>query len=275
MPARRTSTRRIVVKGPGARKEAWEKKQTRTSRPKKKTSRKAPKRKTSKAATPRKAPTKRRTSRKPAKDIAVPLPTKTKAQEQKSTTYTEQRAIADAHRLLAEYDTPGYTVQFSNRLTRALGNVNHRTKIIKFSRPLFDRASATQRREVVIHEVAHAVVAHHHGRRPGVSHGKEWKDQMKRMGIKSPSRTHTVDRTGLRRQRKDTINVKCCGQTYRITAKRAQRFFEGIKAFRAQCKCPGGHLDEMRFATKADEAAYKRLAKPLLRRNVAICCAGR
>lgn len=148
-------------------------------------------------------------------------------------------------------------------MTSAMGKVNHRRKMISFSRPLFDRGTPDQRRQIMIHEVAHAVVAFFHGRQPGVSHGKEWRSQMRKMGIANPSRTHSVSREGLKRKRRDTIAVTCCGKEFRITIKRLARG-------RTRCKC-GGPLE---FASDADRRAFEAATRPMTA-NMRVCGLGR
>lgn len=160
--------------------------------------------------------------------------------------------------MLAQWKTPGYTAKFSGRLTSCMGKVNHRSRVVTYSRPLWARASVKQRRETVIHEVAHAIVACHHGREPGVSHGAAWKSQMRKMGVSSPARCHSVDRTGLKRQRSDTIAIRCCGREHRVTMKRLRRIILGG----AQCKCGGGRLEQIQFATPQDRDRYKRFLTP-------------
>lgn len=217
----------------------------------------------------RRARVRRRTSR-----AGVPKRTsraKVASKEVRSETNTEQQAIAEAHRLLAKWKVPGYTAAFSNRMTSSMGKVNHRTKVITFSRPLWERASPSERKETVIHEIAHAVVAHFHGRKPGVSHGKEWKRQMRAMGIRNPRRTHAVSRAGLKRTRSDTISVTCCGVKHRITLKRLAR----IGGTGGRCRCKGGGTDEIRFATKADRDRFERYMAAALTPNVCMLDKGR
>lgn len=70
---------------------------------------------------------------------------------------------------------------------------------IRLSRgPLWRRASPAERRQTVIHELAHILAdafANRHTR-----HGPEWKAMMRQLGAE-PDRCHLVGREGLRRQR--------------------------------------------------------------------------
>jgi len=232
----------------------------------KRTSKKAaaPKKRTSRPAVTRRKRVSRPATRKTSRPAA---PRKAAApKESRSETNPEQKALAETHRLLAQWKVPGYAAVFSNRLTSSMGRVNHRSKVITYSRPIWERATAEDRRVTVIHEVAHAIVAHFHGRAPGVSHGAQWKRQMRAMGIKKPQRCHKVSTEGLKRQRRDTVAVTCCGNEFRVTLKRLHRSL----ASGARCKCRGGGTDAISFATKQDEARYQRYTQPL-RANVSIC----
>lgn len=138
---------------------------------------------------------------------------------------TESWAVGETKALLSKWGVPPFKVEFNNRQTRALGKVNYRTRIISYSRPLWARATDEQKNEVVIHEVAHAVVEHREGRKPGTSHGYAWKAQMIDMGIPAHkvSAYHTIDRTGLHRIRSDSVELMCCGKKFGITMKRLAR----------------------------------------------------
>lgn len=61
---------------------------------------------------------------------------------------------------------------------------------------LWRRASPEERRNTVIHELAH-ILANCSAKR-NVGHGRVWKSTMIRLGL-APKRCHAVDRTGLRR----------------------------------------------------------------------------
>lgn len=186
------------------------KKPRRASR--RKVSRKAPPRKTSKKASPKKT-----SSRKPARRVSS-------GAARKPAKGSEATAITDTQRLLRRWMVPrAYAVKFSDAQTSAMGKVNYRSRTISYSRPLWERATSTQRAEVVIHEVAHAVVEAFQGRTFGVQHGEAWKKQMRAMGIRQPSAYHTVSREGLKRTRTDTIDVLCCGTAFRMTVKKASQ----------------------------------------------------
>lgn len=226
------------------------------------TSRKVKKAPAKKTSRPRKAPAKK-TSRKRITNRPAPRKQTAAPKESRSETNPEQQAIADTHRLLAQWKVPGYTAVFSNKLTSSMGNVNHRSKVVKYSRPIWQRATPDERKNTVIHEVAHAVVAHFHGRQPGVSHGAKWKRQMRAMGVKKPQRCHRVSTKGLGRTRSDTVAIRCCGGEHRMTIKRLRRAL----AAGGHCLCRGGGKDKIQFATQADKDRFERSLMP----NVVIC----
>jgi predicted SprT family Zn-dependent metalloprotease len=156
----------------------------------------APKKKTSRSAAPAPAPKKKTSrSRKAATRDAAPTkktPTLDRqavheSQHPESETLSEQKAIALAHRLLAEWNVAGHSVEFSGerRMRRAAGLYLGQQKRILYSRLVWPMISAADQRDTVIHEVAHAIVRDRHG--VGVqSHGAEWRAQMRAMGIKNP-----------------------------------------------------------------------------------------
>lgn len=84
----------------------------------------------------------------------------------------------------------------------------------RFSIPLWLRATESERRQTVIHEVCHLVAAHEAhlaGRKVSSPHGREWKAVMRRAGV-TPKRCHNVNNKGLG---KKTIPAKCsCGEHY-------------------------------------------------------------
>jgi len=171
--------------------------------------------KPSRKASPRKTSKKKTSSRKPVRRVSSGV-------ARKPAKSSEATAIADTQRLLRRWMVPrAYAVKFSDAQTSAMGKVNYRSRTISYSRPLWERATPTQRAEVVIHEVAHAVVEAFQGRTFGVQHGEAWKKQMRAMGIRQPSAYHTVSREGLKRTRADTIDVLCCGTAFRMTVKKA------------------------------------------------------
>lgn len=175
-----------------------------------------------------------RTSRRPTRIVAPPVPkTVIKPASKAPPQYEAQReALKLAHDLLRKWDMAGWRVEFTSQLTRAMGNAHLRKKLIKFSIPLWDRASDLDRRQTVVHEVAHAVAFERHG---DAGHGAAWKQQMAAMGYPNASKYHTVDRTGIKRKRNDTVEVECCGKFYRITFAKLARGLNRLRCRNQGC----------------------------------------
>jgi len=109
--------------------------------------------------------------------------------------------------------------------------------LARFSIPLWPRASEEERRETVVHEIAHLVVlfeTYAQGNYDADPHGREWREVMRRAGYPHPSRCHSVDRTGLRRpQRRAVVH---CGCGRRLTSPRV--FWSVYRGGRLYChKC--------------------------------------
>ena|SRR5688572_537935 len=122
---------------------------------------------------------------------------------------------------------------FSRRFTRRLGEATYhrhnRSAMIKFSLPLWDRATEQQRHNVIVHETCH-VVAFHKANLSTITirpHGPEWAREMRVNGLE-PERCHTVDRTGLAR-RLPTVTVSCGCRTHQLTTNRVTRMRKGQK----------------------------------------------
>lgn len=188
-------------------------------------------------------PTPRRTSK---KRTSRPPPAPRAAAVATGGGLSESWALGETKALLERWTVPAFHIQFSNAMTRTLGVVNYRRRTITYSRPLWVRATDEQRREVVIHEVAHAVVENRLGRQRGVSHGAPWKAQMVAMGIKNPSAYHTVKRDDLHRKRADTVELMCCG-THKLRMTLA-------KLFRSTRVAPDGSLRILLRCKRCKEA---------------------
>jgi predicted SprT family Zn-dependent metalloprotease len=157
----------------------------------------------------------------------------------------EQAAVwaVEALRLLGREDLlPYLTIEWSTRFTRRMGDAlycwmgetsRRSSKMVRlarlngtgeavarvrFSVPLWDRASRGQQHETVVHEIAH-LVTHHEAMlagkpRPG-AHGAEWRAVMRRAGF-APKATHSVNRDGLARTRKTCV-AHCDCRDHAIT----------------------------------------------------------
>lgn len=256
MAIRRTSTRRIIAKPAAKRKEAWEKKRRKTSRvaPKRKT---APTKRRSSRVTKKAAVKKRRTSRKtPAKRRT----SQTKATKGRSSTTDEQDSVADTHELLAKWNVPGYRVEFMNRMN-PIGQCNWSRKVISYSREWWMVMSPFERKRTVIHEVAHAVVRADALDR-GIylaPHGKEWKAQMRSMGIREPRARSTIANSAdVARFSHAHVGIRCCGRDRRMTIRK----FHNWKKRGALCSCGRGKPPSTPvLLTKEDEQKYANYLK--------------
>jgi predicted SprT family Zn-dependent metalloprotease len=120
---------------------------------------------------------------------------------------------------------------------------------LRFSIPLWPRASEEERRETVIHECAHLVDGLRHGRPDG--HGPHWKKIMVEAGF-SPDRTHKVDRQGLTR----TVAAHCRCKDWSLGRQRAAR----LRNRTAEYRCPKcGDLLELGPRPRSEEEVLEDL----------------
>ena len=135
------------------------------------------------------------------------------------------------------------TVEWNNRFTRKMGDANWKLNRVRFSVPLWPRASEDERRTTVIHEVCHLVANYKYklfekrGRRN--PHGQEWKHLMKLCGIR-PERCHNVDRTGLKRHNTRTkYKVYCECREWLVGPVRMKRMNSGARFYQGpHCHAP-------------------------------------
>jgi len=105
-------------------------------------------------------------------------------------------------------------VEWNKRFTSRLGSARS-IKVtesfrLRFSVPLWPRATPKERRDTVIHEVCH-LVAQKRAWARGVkiqAHGPEWQRLMRECGIE-PERTHNVSNEGLTTRRRVEVSCKC------------------------------------------------------------------
>lgn len=142
-----------------------------------------------------------------------------------------KRVIAMVRELVREHCPellPILLIKFSRRFTRRMGDARLRPGTearVRFSVPLWERASREQRDATVAHEVAHLVCDHRHrGSRP---HGAEWQAIMRSMGY-APERCHTVDRSGLVR----LYEIECVCRTHKVS----RRWYNRAKKGEVACK---------------------------------------
>jgi len=116
---------------------------------------------------------------------------------------------------------PGFAdkvrVEFKSRFTARMGDANYTEMRVRFSTPLFNRASAANQENTVVHEMCHIIARHKYLDRRIKPHGYEWQLCMLVAGYQ-PERCHKVDRTGLKRTTK-TMEAKCLCMVHKITPK--------------------------------------------------------
>lgn len=139
-------------------------------------------------------------------------------------------------------------VQWNSRFTAKLGDAKFcpGSSRVRFSTPIWPRATERERRQVVIHEICHIIVAHEahmNGLHRRKSHGHEWQRAMVRCGVPA-ERTHSVDTSGLSKRKRDRIPISCGCQDFLVTKYVAGRIAAGsdyrCKRCGEQLKAPEG-----------------------------------
>jgi SprT protein len=115
-------------------------------------------------------------------------------------------------------------IEWNDRFTQRLGDANYSKMRIRLSVPLWERANAQEREQVVAHEMCHIVASHKYGDHIK-AHGGEWRACMMVAGY-PPDRCHSVDRTGLRKTRK-TCETRCGCGLHMVTPKVFGRVVKG------------------------------------------------
>lgn len=101
--------------------------------------------------------------------------------------------------------------------------------VVRFSVPLWERATPDERRECVVHEVCHIVDRHEASladRPLGKPHGVLWQRLMRRCGL-NPERCHRIDRAGIRRTQK-RYPATCGCREIGLSGRRVARMRKGI-----------------------------------------------
>ena len=127
-------------------------------------------------------------------------------------------------------------VEWNTRFTRRMGDANHTKMRVRFSVPLFERATIEEQENTVFHEMCHIIARELYGSRIK-PHGGEWAATMLKAGYK-PERCHSVDRTGLKRTNK-TCETQCGCRVHLVTPKKFGRIAAGEKW---TCRACGGRL---------------------------------
>ncbi len=130
-------------------------------------------------------------------------------------------------------------IGWNSRFTSRMGDASCPYLIggIRLSIPLWPRASESERREVVLHEVCHVVVIYENKKtgKKVRSHGREWQHKMRQLGLE-PKRCHQVSTEGLKRTRK-TVQMYCACKIQMETPRVAKRISRGSHWYRCvKCK---------------------------------------
>lgn len=127
--------------------------------------------------------------------------------------------------------------QYSRFLT--MDNTILRAVRVRFSIPLWPRATERERYETVVHEICHLVSCHEamlSGKCKIKPHGREWKMAMIRAGV-SPRRCHRINSSGLGQKK---IPCTCgCGDHF-MTPLKAGMILDGFGTF--TCRACGENI---------------------------------
>ena len=109
---------------------------------------------------------------------------------------------------------------------------------LKFSEPLWPRATPAERETTIIHEVAH-IVANVEAKTKGLplppSHGKEWQVVMQRAGVAEPKQYHNVTLAD-----HNYVMARCgCAEPHKLTKRKAEKVRKSSARYIcAVCKQP-------------------------------------
>jgi SprT protein len=137
-------------------------------------------------------------------------------------------------------------VEWNSRFTRRLGDAAYNSVTfrarIRLSIPLWPRTSERDRRETVIHEACHIIVAFKHGF-AAAPHGSEWKAAMRNCSVE-PLRLHAVDRSGLARRQRRFVLLDCPHEGVERKCRCSAREFNQLcRGKEMWCRNCGLHLD--------------------------------
>lgn len=121
--------------------------------------------------------------------------------------------------------------RFNNRFRARMGDA-HLTKLeLRFSVPLWGKATPEQKENTVKHEAAHLITFQKYGKVK--SHGEQWRQVMLRAG-QQPTRTHSV------KSDRKTIDVICtgCKMIISMGSRRYARMRNGQRYLCKGCNSP-------------------------------------
>lgn len=133
---------------------------------------------------------------------------------------------------------PKIEIAFNHRLRTTLGTATvyygPARGLIHLSSEVFLTAKLSEKKETVIHELAHVVTNLNYGRQMG--HGREWKTTMKALGYPDAKRCHSAF---VRKNKCSKYKLKCrkCAITIEIHKKTRTSMIKNIKSGRKRYWC--------------------------------------
>lgn len=133
----------------------------------------------------------------------------------------------------------GITWEWNKRFTWRLGDANYGKLLIRLSYQAWPLLPQHERKDTVVHEVCHLLTYYgwrknfrsdwlRNKNRPS-AHGKEWKEMMKRAGIKNPQRCSTTDLASLSRGKEVFI---CNCKEHKVGEAKAARIDKRIERYK-------------------------------------------
>ncbi len=110
-------------------------------------------------------------------------------------------------------------IKISRRMIRTLGSFTPTRNMIRLSSRLLALGSDAEQKQVVLHEVAHAIV--HHRDPKASAHGREFRAVCRELGLE-PGRFVNIDHSGWRERMRFAVECPSCSGTI-LRRKRARR----------------------------------------------------
>jgi SprT protein len=130
--------------------------------------------------------------------------------------------------------------QFNARFGAKMGDAFYAKKLVRFSAPLWPRATPEQREQTVKHEACHLIAFDLEGY-PAKGHGEHWAKCMRAAGL-DPKRCHSVDTTGVKGKMK-RYPLKCDCRTHMVSVIKYNRIKRAFASYK--CRLCQGKLRAM------------------------------
>jgi predicted SprT family Zn-dependent metalloprotease len=101
-----------------------------------------------------------------------------------------------------------------NRLMRTTAGVAVPSRWEIWLNPALREISEVEVQKTLLHELAHLLVHHRHGRRRLPPHGIEWREACRDLGIPGEGRTHQLPFQGRRMRRRFQLKCRGCGDVH-------------------------------------------------------------